>query len=280
MTIKILKRIPLYIIMVILCIIYITPLLSIFYASFKTEAELVRGGFWSIPSRVYIKNYIVAWNELNRYIVNTIIIAVPSSILSVLIASLASYALARIEIGKSFKPNEYLTALFVAGLAIPHIMCLIPLFRLMYTLGLVNTYLAQILTHIGFGMPICVFVLRNFFLTIPKELEDAARIDGCSELDIFLRIILPLSKPAIVTMICFQFIWIWNTLGWGLVLASDESVMPIAVGLLKYKGVYAILGWTQLCAGTIITSLPPIIIFILLQKYFYEAFIGITPTRR
>ncbi len=271
---KLVVKVPVYLAIIILSVIWIAPILTVFLVSFKTEGELTFRGPWSIPELLILDNYIEAWFALKQYLYNTLIIAIPSAIASVFVASLGAYALARIN----FKVNNYFFLLFIAGLAIPQHMSLISLFRLMYRLGLYNTYLAQIITHIAFGIPICVLVLRNFFLTISKEIDDAARIDGCSELGIYFRMILPLSKAALITMIGFQFMWIWNTLGWGLVLASDPSVMPIAVGLLNFKGQYFI-KWTWLAAGAVLASTTPIILFLLIQKYFYKGFIGMSVSK-
>lgn len=251
---------------IIITIIWLIPIVSTVFISFKTEREIMYGGVWAIPKTLHLESYTHVWSEVQQYFINSIIITVPAAVFSVLIACLGAYALAR----KQFKGNGLIPIFFLSGMMIPYPVCIVPVFRLMRSMGLYNTYLAQILTNISFGMPICIFMLRSFFATIPFELEDAARVDGCSELGILLKIIIPLAMPAVVTLMGFQFIWIWNSLIWGLALASSKSTQPIMVGILRLKGAHAI-AWNLQCAGALISMILPLCVFLMLQKSLFKA---------
>jgi ABC-type glycerol-3-phosphate transport system permease component len=246
-------------------IIWLIPIISTVFISFKTEKEIMYGGVWTVPKTLHLESYTYVWSEVQQYFINSIIITVPAAVFSVLIACLGAYVLAR----KQFKGNGLIFIFFLSGMMIPYCTCIVPVFRLMRNMGLYNTYWAQILTNISFGMPICIFMLRNFFATIPFELEDAARIDGCSELGILLKIIIPLAMPAVVTLMGFQFIWIWNSLIWGLALTSGKSAQPIMVGILRLKGAHAI-AWNLQCAGALISMVVPLCVFLILQKSLFK----------
>ena len=265
---KRLIRFLIHLVAIILAIIWLIPIASTIFISFKTEREIMYGGVWTIPKNFNLESYAYVWSEIQQYFINSVIITVPSAIFSVLIACLGAYALAR----KRFRGNRAILLFFLGGMMIPYCTCIVPLFRLMKNIGLYNTYWAQILTNISFGIPICIFILRNFFVTIPTELEDAARVDGCSEFGILLKIIMPLAMPAVVTMIAFQFIWIWNTLIWGLALAAGKSTQPIMVGILRLKGAHAI-AWNIQCAGALISTILPLCVFLILQKYLYKGLV-------
>ncbi len=265
---KRLTRFLIHLVAVVLAVVWLIPIASTIFISFKTEKEIMYGGVWTIPESLNLESYAHVWSEIRQYFINSIIITVPSAIFSVLIACLGAYALAR----KRFRGNRLILLFFLSGMMIPYTTAIVPLFRLMKNIGLYDTFWAQILANISFGMPICIFILRNFFVTIPTELEDAARVDGCSEFGILLKIIMPLAMPAVVTMIAFQFIWIWNTLIWGLALAAGASRQPIMVGILRLKGAHAI-AWNIQSAGALISTILPLAVFVTLQRYLYKGLV-------
>ena len=251
-----------YFFIIVPAIIWLLPLVSTVFLSFKTEKEIMVEGAWAFPKTLNFETIKTTFLRLSPYIKNSIIITVPAAFFSVLISAFGAYVLAR----KSFKGKNIILFYFLSGLMIPSAVCLVPLFKLMQGWGLYNTYMAQILTNISFGIPICTFVLRNFFITIPKSIEEAAIIDGCSDFMVFRKIILPISAATVATMVGFQFIWIWNTLVWGLVLAINEKVQPIMVGIVNLKGSYE-MAWNVSCAAALISMILPMIIFFSLQKY-------------
>lgn len=199
---------------------------------------------------------------------NSVIITIPSVIASVFIASLAAYPLSRMK----FKGQNIVYFLFVAGLFLPPQVNLLPLYRFINVLGIFDTYWALIIVHVAFGQPICVFILRNFFMNIPHEIQDAAKIDGCNNLWIYSRIIMPLAKPVIAVLFIFQFTWIWNEFLWGIILTQSENIRPVTVGLYNLQGMYTI-EWNIQTAGANLTAIPTILVFLLFQRYFIK---GIT----
>ncbi len=248
----------------VLCGVFLIPVYGMLVTSFKNVLDILRNGFWGMPETWTITPYREAWQMagLGRSFVNTFIIAIPAVVGSIGISALGAYALARLE----FRGSFFIFLFLIAGLFFPPQVVLYPLFRLFTRVRLYDTYTAQIITNIAYGIPICTLILRNFFRTIPFELQDAASIDGCSHTRIFLRIIMPLSKPALAALVIFQFTWIWNNFLWGLVL-SDHRATPIMVGLMLLKGQYLI-QWNAQAAGTLLASLPVVLVFLAFQKYF------------
>jgi len=267
---NIISRVLLYLTLIILAVLFLIPIYGSIITSFKSIEEILTSGFWSFPKHFGLENYIEAWNLRNfgRYTLNSIIITVPSVILSVLIASLAAYPLSRMK----FKGQNIIYFLFVAGLFLPPQVNLLPLYRFINVLGIFDTYWALIIVHVAFGQPICVFILRNFFMNIPYEIQDAAKIDGCNNFWIYSRIIMPLAKPVIAVLFIFQFTWIWNDFLWGIILTQSENIRPITVGLYNLQGMYTI-EWNIQTAGANLTAIPTILIFLLFQRYFIK---GIT----
>jgi len=260
----IIYKISLYTMIIVLCLGFLLPVYGMIVTSFKTVADILRNGFWGIPRVWTTDPFYQAWDmaQLGKTFINTFIIAIPSVILSIFVSALGAYALSRIRFRGSFVVFIFL----ISGLFFPPQVVLYPLFKIFTGLHLYDTYLAQIITHVAYGIPICTLILRNFFRTIPFELQDAASIDGSSHLRTFFFIILPLSKPALAALVIFQFTWIWNNFLWGLVL-SDQRSVPIMVGLMVLKGQYLI-QWNAQAAGTLLASLPVIAVFLAFQKYF------------
>ena len=268
--IKIINRTGLYLTLIILAALFLIPIYGSIITSFKSIEEILMGGFWSFPKHFGLENYIEAWNlrSFGRYLLNSVIITIPSVIVSVFIASLAAYPLSRMK----FKGQNIVYFLFVAGLFLPPQVNLLPLYRFINVLGIFDTYWALIIVHIAFGQPICVFILRNFFMNIPHEIQDAAKIDGCNNLWIYSRIIMPLAKPVIAVLFIFQFTWIWNEFLWGIILTQSENIRPVTVGLYNLQGMYTI-EWNIQTAGANLTAIPTILVFLLFQRYFIK---GIT----
>lgn len=263
-------RVILYLMLSILAIGFFVPIYGTLITSLRTIEDITKVGVWNIPHEVTFEAYIEAWKlqNLGKYLKNSVIITLPSVVGSILIASLAAYPLSRIK----FKGNKVIFIMFVAGLFLPPQIHLVPLFRLANALKIFDTYLVLILTHIAFGQPICVFILRNFFISIPYELQDAAKIDGCSDFSIYWRIIMPLAKPALSVLAILQFTWIWNEFLWGLVLTQTDKVRPLTLGLFNLQGMFTV-EWNVQCAGAMIATIPTVIVFLAFQRYFIR---GIT----
>ncbi len=246
-------------------IAWLLPVFGAFLTAFRSMDEIMAKGFWTIPEKLSLNNFKVAWTEgnLNTYLLNSFIITIPALIGTLFLSSLAAYALAQYD----FKLNMALYLMFVGGMLIPFQILLIPVFKLSNFLGIYNSYWGLIMIHMVFQIGFCTFFLRNFMMTIPEELSEAARMDGCSEFKIFYRIYLPLSKPALAALGTLEFTWIFNDYIWALVLIRDNKFKPVTAGLASLKGNF-ITSWGVLVAGSLLATIPTIIVFIFLQKYF------------
>lgn len=260
-----------YILLLIISIVWLLPNISIIIASIRPREELALGGWWSFPKELTFANFQIAWvkGKMARYLMNSFIISSVSTFVPVFIGSLAGYAFAKL----SFKGKEHIFLTILIGMIIPVQVLLIPQLVLLERLNLVNTFPGIWLIHTVGGIPWIVFAFRNFFADFSNELLDTARIDGCSEFYIWLRIVMPLSLPALATISSLQFIWVWNDLLKALVFLRDVSTRPITVGLVELRGPF-LPEWTFTSAGAIMALLPPLFVFIFLQKYLIKGILG------
>jgi alpha-glucoside transport system permease protein len=194
---------------------------------------------------------------------NSFRITIPSTIIPVFIASLAAYALAWID----FRGRQAVFLAIMTLLVIPLQTTLVPVLQLFNLLGITGTYLAIWLAHTGYGLPFSIYLLRNFFASLPKELLEAVKIDGGGNWTIFLRIIIPLSVPALASLTIFQFMWVWNDLLIALVFMSGPNTQPVTVRMQALLGTYAT-EWDIMSASAFISMIVPLIVFFTLQRYF------------
>jgi len=255
----------------------VLPFLWMISTSLKPESEIFRFPPVWIPSQWKWSNYVEAMRAapFGRYFINTVIYAGGVTISNLLFCSMAAYAFARLR----FPGRTPLFVLVLGTMMIPAQVTMVPVFVMLkhWPLlggndalgagghGLLNTYTGLVLPGAvgAFG----IFLLRQFFMTLPRELEDAARIDGCSEVGIYWRIILPLSKPALATLGIFTFTAAWNEFLWPLLIMSKESMKTLQVGLQVFQTQYTT-RWDLLMAGTVLVTLPVLIIFLFGQRYF------------
>jgi multiple sugar transport system permease protein len=223
-----------------------------------------------IPSHIDLENYIEAWKAapFARYYLNTIIMAMGITIGQVLFSSLAAYAFARLR----FPGRDILFLIFLGTMMVPMHVTLIPSYLIVKGLGWIDSYAALIVPRLvsAFG----IFLLRQYYLTIPRELDDAALIDGSSRLTVWWKIILPLSTPALATLGIFAFLFAWNDFLWPLVVTNDPNMRTVQLGLAMFQGKYGT-RWAPLMAGTVAATIPAIIAFLLGQRRFIQ---GITTT--
>ncbi len=248
-------------------LVWILPLVGAIFTALRPLQDLRAHGFWSIPQEFTLENFAVAWDlgNLNTYLKNSFIITIPSLLGTLTLSSLVGFAVSQYK----FRGNMFVYLLFLSGMLLPFQILLIPVFTLSNYLGIYNTYLGLIMIHIVFQMGFCSFFLTNFMSTIPSQLAEAARIDGCSEFKIFYKIFLPLTKPALAALGTLQFTWIFNDYIWALVLIRSDSLKPVTAGLATLQGQYTT-DWGVLVAGSLLAAIPTIIVFILLQKYFIK----------
>jgi alpha-glucoside transport system permease protein len=227
---RLVRRLPVHLLLVFVGALWLIPTFGLFVTSLMTPSDFNSFGWWKLlsdPSIATWENYRTLWNDsdIPDALVTTLIIAVGSTILPIVIAALAGYAFAWLD----FPGRDWLFVGVIALLVVPLQMALIPIFKLYNTLGLFDTVLGLILFHTAFGLPFAIFLLRNFFIGIPKDVLESARIDGASEMRIFLRLILPLGLPAIASLAIFQFLWTWNDLLVALTFARETQPLTVAI---------------------------------------------------
>jgi len=255
-----------FILLFVIAVVWLSPIAWMFSTSITPNEATFSYPIRWIPKAPTIKNYLAVVNNprLSMLVAlrNSIVVATVQIFVILLIDSLAAYAFARFD----FPGRNLLFLLVIATLIIPGYMIIVPLFMLMSTLGLTNTLPGLILP--GLPRVIGIFLLRQFFLTIPKDLEDAARMDGCGSVRIFLNVIVPLGKPALATLAIFTFLYSWNNFLWPLVVISEESKMTLTVALaFLLRGGHTITKYGDLMAGAFIATLPSIIFFLTTKRF-------------
>jgi multiple sugar transport system permease protein len=260
-------RVFVYIILCISAFLWLVPVITALLTSLRTYDEILTNGFISWPETITLENFKTAWERggISRYLPNSFIITLPSIVLTMLLSSLAAYALARFK----FPANRVIFFTFVGGMMLPFQVLLLPVFKLTDFLGLYDTYWGLIFFHTAFQLGFCTFMLRNYMRTVPGEIIEAARIDGCSEIGIWAKIMLPLTLPAIAAIATLEFTWIFNDYLWAIVLTSNDALKPVTAGLATLQGQY-ITNWPVIVAGALIGTLPTLLVFLFLQRFFIE----------
>jgi alpha-glucoside transport system permease protein len=267
-----LARTPVYLVIAFIGVLWLMPTLGLFFTSVLDPSMIGRAGWWEVlskPSQATFDNYReIFHNEaITSSILTTVWISLGGTILPILIASLAGYAFAWLE----FPGRDWLFLVVVGLLVVPIQMALIPIFSLYNDLGIFDTVLGLVLFHTAFGLPFAIFLLRNFFIGIPRDLLEAARIDGASELRIFLRLILPLGLPAIASLAIFQFLWVWNDLL--VALTFGRETQPITVAI--FSQLRQVSANIELIAPAAFVSLAiPLVVFFAFQRYFVQGLLA------
>jgi alpha-glucoside transport system permease protein len=257
--------------LVVVAVFWMMPVLGLLVASLRPESANAASGWWTVftdlftaPAQLTLANYgeLLTDRTMLGSLWNTVLIAVPSTALVVVIGSLAAYALAWMP----FPGRDWVMTGVVALLVVPVQVALVPVAQLLGATGLYGSVAGVVLFHVAFGLPFAVFLLRNFFTGIPRDLLEAARMDGGKELMIFWRLVLPMALPAVASLAVFQFLWVWNDLLVGLVFA-DEGSAPITVALrgqLRQFGANV----DVLASGAFVSMLVPLVVFFSFQRHF------------
>ena len=262
-----------YAVAIAIAVLWIVPFLGLFMASIRPLGEII-GGWWHLEGMtITFENYLRAWNyptaPMSRALLNTFIVTIPAVLVVMLLGVMAAYPFARFD----FPLKTTLFFLILLVMAAPPELVAMGNYNALREFGLFDTYMGLILIHIGWGLGWVVLFLRNFLLGIPKELEEAARIDGASRYQIFRTIILPLSTPALVSVAVIQFTWVWNAFFFPLVfMRSPElylapQVLPLMRGRVQVE-------WGVIAAGSVMTMLVPVVLFLVLQRYYTRGMVG------
>lgn len=270
--IRLMGKLPLQILLVAIALLWLVPTFGLFLTSLMPAGVIAEQGWWKVvsqPSLATFDNYNALFdnNDLTTALITTAEIAVGNTVILVIVAALAGYAFAWLE----FPGRDVLFVIVIGLLVVPIQVALIPVFSIYNSAGLFDTVLGLILFHVAFGMPFAIFLLRNFFAGIPKDILESARIDGASELRIFFRLILPLGLPAIASLAIFQFLWTWNDLIVALTFGRDTQPITVAIfSQLRQFGTNI-----ELIAPASFVSLAvPLLVFLAFQRYFVQGLLA------
>ena len=242
------------------------PVLWMLLQSFKSKFELY-SNVWGLPRQLFVENYVQAWRiaRMGTYILNSLIVSIGTVAVVLILASLAGYAFARLR----FRGREPLFYMFVFTLIVPVQVTIIPLYAVVSGLGLSNTYFALILPYAAAGLPLSIFLLRAFFRSVPREIEEAARIDGCTEFAAFTRVVLPISGPGLATVTILQFLGAWNEFVLALIFIRNPALRTIPLGLQAFFYEYSV-EWGYLFAALAMATIPVIVVYVLMQRQFIK----------
>ena len=266
---------PVRIFLLVLCLLWLLPVIGLLINSFRTRTAQFSSGWWSVIANPLdftmwtVQNYqrVISSEDagvnMGQAFINSFVVTVPATVIPILIAAFAAYAFTFME----WRGRDVLFVVIVALLVVPNQVALVPLLKLYGTLGLNGTFLAVWLAHLGFGMPLAVYILRNYMAGIPRAVIESAKIDGASHFTTFWRLIIPMSTPALASFAIFQFLWVWNDLLVALLFLGrgDNTIATVALqGLQGQTGQ----GRELIPSAGFITIIVPLLVFLSLQRYF------------
>jgi raffinose/stachyose/melibiose transport system permease protein len=269
---KKIRNAGIYIILFCLAFVWAVPIYTLIATAIKTKQDFFSGeSLFSIPKKIAWTNFPDAFfqGRLFMYMRNDLLICCLKVPLGILVEALAAFAITRLNI--KFKTGIFI--FFLIGMMLPFQAALVPINIIYSRLHLLNTYFGLFYVYIGFGISLGILVLRGFFRTIPKDIDDAALIDGCSKWRLFWNIIIPISKPAVATLIITDFLSTWNEYLLAMVIINESNKKTVPVGLMSFMGEFTT-DYSLLCAGTLITLVPVIIVYLLFQRHFVEGMAG------
>jgi multiple sugar transport system permease protein len=261
-----------YALLSLLLVFVLSPALWLFSVAFKTQKEIISGVPSFIPQDPTFDNFITAFSEqaIFRSAGNSLFISVSAALLTVLLAVPAAYFLARYQ-GKS---SKLILGWAILAQMVPFILIIIPLYLLVIRLGFYNNLLGLILVYTVWGIPFALWMLRNFIMAIPYELEESAAIDGATKLQVLINIIVPLLAPGLVVAIAFAFINSWNEFFFALILIRDPEITPLSLLIVRFIGAGEGIRMGPLAAAALVATIPSVIAFAFLQKRLSGALIG------
>jgi alpha-glucoside transport system permease protein len=269
---RFLGRAPVHILLAVIAVLWLVPTIGLFVTSLLPADQFNSRGWWKVfsdPSQITWQNYSALFDNgaITDSLITTMQIAVGGTILPVLVAALAGYAFAWLD----FPGRDWLFIGVIALLVVPLQMALIPMFKIYNSVGIFDTVLSLVLFHTAFGLPFAIFLLRNFFVGIPKDIIESARIDGASEMRIFVRLMLPLGLPAIASLAIFQFLWTWNDLIVG--LTFGRSTQPVTVAIFSQMRQFGS-NIEIIAPASFVALAVPLAVFFAFQRYFVEGLLA------
>ena len=265
-------RIVINVVLIVCSLIWIYPIVWTIISSFKPQADFFKEQLTLFPATWTLDNYVRVWSKANFavYFFNSVIVTVFSVLLVLIMTNMAGYVLGRYK----FVGRGVLMAVFLSSICIPLVSTLIPVYQIVKGMNLLGTRLGLILSGAGGAHVVFLLLFSSYYSTVPNELEEAAKIDGCGFLRTFVKVMMPLSSPISTTVIIMESLWTWNAFQLPLILTlNNPTARTLAVGLYAFKGENTV-DWTGICAGGAIAMVPIIVVFIAFQKFFINGMAG------
>ncbi len=265
-------RIVINVVLIVCSLIWIYPIVWTIISSFKPQADFFKEQLTLFPATWTLDNYVRVWSKANFavYFFNSVVVTVFSVLLVLIMTNMAGYVLGRYK----FVGRGVLMAVFLSSICIPLVSTLIPVYQIVKGMNLLGTRLGLILSGAGGAHVVFLLLFSSYYSTVPNELEEAAKIDGCGFLRTFVKVMMPLSSPISTTVIIMESLWTWNAFQLPLILTlNNPTARTLAVGLYAFKGENTV-DWTGICAGGAIAMVPIIVVFIAFQKFFINGMAG------
>jgi alpha-glucoside transport system permease protein len=280
--VEFISRSPVHIALVAVAVLWLVPSVGLLITSFRPRPDIASSGWWETFSTLNftIENYreVLSGADMGSSFFNSLFISVPATLIPLLVGGLAAFAFSWIRF--PFRDTIFLT--IVALMVVPIQMSLVPMLKLFQWIGengfgdrtlITGSFAGIWLAHAAFALPFCIFLLRNFFITLPRDLIEAAKVDGASNLRIFWRVVVPLSVPALASFAIFQFLWVWNDLLMALVFVQEPSLLPLTVRISQVQTTYGV-EWHLLSAGSFVLMALPLLVFFSLQRFFVQGLLA------
>jgi alpha-glucoside transport system permease protein len=273
--VRALRRSPLHVVIILICLVWMTPTIGLLVSSFRPANLVATTGWWEAfktPFQFTLDNYqqVVTKNNMGPSFINSLFITIPSTIIPIMVAAFAAYAFAWME----FPGRQVLFVVVVGLLVVPLQMTLIPVLRIYTVLGLTGTFIAVWLAHAGYGLPFSIYLLRNFFGGLPRDMFESAYLDGATPFTAFFQLALPTSVPALASLAIFQFMWVWNDLLVALIyLGGAPRVAPMTLTIANLTGSLG-QGWQLLTAAAFLSMMLPLVVFFSMQRYFVRGILA------
>lgn len=263
------SKIIIYIVLILFTIIQLFPILWTILFSFKSNKDIVLNGALSLPSKWRFSNYLDAWvkGHIQEYFFNSVIVTFVTLVAVLILGSMAAYGLTRMK----WKYSGLVKGIILLGIMIPIQAILIPEFYVMSRLKLTRTYLAVMLPYIGIGLPLCIYIVSSFLIGIPKEVEEAAFIDGCGIFRCFYTIVFNLIKPALATVGVFTFMNSWNEFIMASTFIYNDRLKTLPIGLMAFQGTHAV-DWGPMGAAMVIASIPTLVFYLRFSNIVENSF--------
>ncbi|RKR76483.1 carbohydrate ABC transporter permease [Frondihabitans australicus] len=261
------RRVLYVIVLLAIAAIFITPYLFSVMAAFKPLSEIQGDRAWDLPSHFTLDNFVTIFTQYDfgGYLLNTAMVTIIITVGQVVFSLLGAYAFARIQ----FPGRDAIFWGYLSMLMVPNVVTMIPLYVMMSRVGLTDTYWALFLPYV-FGTPYTIFLMRQYIQSIPSEVIEAARLDGCSELGVLRRVVVPISRPIIMTATIIAVIFSWNNFLWPLIATSSNGLQVLSVGVANFNSNFAA-QWNLVLAGSLVALIPMVILFVLFQKHIVNS---------